>query len=403
MMSLFRFIFFLVIFLMLGSNSTLGEDGSEVSILKTELKQLRAEISRIREVVEEYRKRLDQIQELYGMDRYRFPGTVQLFGQPIPLRRRDIRERMDREFLLSVHDVPQVLLWMKRANRYFPFIQERLRANGLPEDLKYVAIVESALRPKVRSYAGAAGLWQFMPTTGSKYQLLRKRYIDERRDPVKSTDAALAYLQDLYDMFGDWFLAVAAYNVGEKRIQKELKEQKVANYYDLVLPSETERYVFQIAAAKIILSNPKAYGFYLEPNELYEPLNFDQVDARVRCEKLDLISLAEACGMTFRSFINLNPHFRKSLVSRGRYTLYLPPEKSNDALEFINSCNQEYERNVVLSSYKHKKKIFHHVQPGETLSDIAKKYKVPMKAIQQWNRLKNSNLIYSGQRLIIYR
>jgi len=389
---------------MVGSNGAYGGEESEVSALRTELEHLGAEISRVRGLLEEYRQRLDRLQQLYGMDRYRLPRTVLLFGQPIPMQYGDIRERMDREFLLSVHDVPQVLLWIKRANRYFPFIQERIRAKGLPEDLKYVAIVESALRPKVRSYAGAAGLWQFMPATGIKYKLRRKRYVDERRDPVKSTDAALAYLQDLYEMFGDWYLSVAAYNIGEKKIQKELKRQKVINYYDLFLPSETERYVFRIAAAKIILSDPKAYGFYPEPDELYEPLIFEPVEARVRCAKLDLISLAETCGMTYRSFMKLNPHFRKSLIPRGRYTLYVPPDKYKDAVQFIKSCNNGHVRNNPSTSSMYKgKKIFHRIQPGETLSGIAQKYNVRIKAIQQWNRLKNSNRIYSGQRLTIYR
>ncbi len=341
------------------------------------------------------------------MDRYRFPQTIHLFGQPFPLHRHDLWERMDREFLLTVHDVPQVLLWMKRANRYFPFIQERLWNRGLPEDLKYVAIVESGLRPKARSHTGAVGLWQFIYATGSRYALRRTAWVDERRDPVESTEAALNYLEDLYELFGDWFLAVAAYNVGQGHIKKKIKRQRLTSYFDLVLRSETERYVFRIATAKVILSDPQLYGFELTPDELYEPLKVDRLKIRVERGRLDLVALAQACGMTFRSFINLNPHFRKSYIPRGKYMVYVPPDKEKMALRFIEQWNKGKARNRTIASYEDKyedkDKTIHRVKPGESLWKIAQKYNVYVRAIKEWNQLTDSNHIYPGQRLTIYR
>jgi LysM repeat protein len=311
---------------------------------------------------------------------------------------------MDREFLLMVHDIPQVLLWMKRANRYFPFIQERLWNRGLPEDLKYVAIAESALRPNARSHARAVGLWQFISATGTRYGLRRTSWVDERRDPVKSTDAALAYLEDLYDKFGDWFLAVAAYNVGESHIKRRIKKQRTNSYFDLVLLRETERYVFRIAAAKVILSNPKKFGFDLPQDKLYQPLNVVRLEARIKRGKLDLVDFAQACGMTLRSFLDYNPHFRKSFIPRGKYTFYVLPDKKEDALSFIAKWNRSKSRNTyVASSAGGKDKTIHRVISGDSLWKIARKYQVFVKSIKEWNQLNDSNYIYPGQQLAIYR
>jgi len=383
----------LILVLISGTPRIFADDGSDLSKLRAEVERLKTEVAGVRGLVEEYGERMNRVQQLYGMERYRFPDTIKLFGQSMPLHRNDVRERMDREFLLSVDDVPQVLLWMKRANRYFPFIERLLRDKELPEDLKYVAIVESALLPKISSYAGAAGLWQFMHTTGSSYDLRRTRYVDERRDPLKSTEAAVAHLRDLYDTFGDWFLAVAAYNTGEERIKKELERQKVDNYFDLVIPVETERYIFRIASAKIILSNPQNYGYYLETEELYQPINSLAVHALVKCARLDLVALAEACGMTYRDFMSLNPHFLASSISRGEYTFYVPPGAYEHALEYINDCDLP----------GHATKTVHRVRRGETLSDIAEQYGVSLESIQEWNSLRNYNRIYPGQRIIIYQ
>lgn len=371
-----------------------GDEEVKCSSFKNDVKRLREELSRIREALEKAQRDLAQLHSLYGMDRYRFPGSIELFGETIPLQRRDVWERMDREFLLAVHDVPQVLLWIKRSNRYFPFIQDMLRRRMLPDDLKYIAIVESGLRPKARSWAGAVGLWQFISSTGVKYDLRKTDWVDERRDPVESTEAALSYLEDLHEIFGDWFLAVAAYNVGEDRIKKGLKRQRVISYFDLLLPRETERYIFRIATAKVILSDRETYGFELDPSELYEPLKVERADVYVKGRQLSLLSLAKASGMTLRSFMSLNPHFRKSSIPEGQYKIYIPHEKKEDTLSFIKLRNQ---------SQAYSNKIVHRVKSGETLFKIAQKYGVCVRTMREWNHLKDVNLIHPGQHLTIYR
>jgi hypothetical protein len=368
-----------------------------------ELDSLRLELTRVRESLAEFRELLDHIQRTYGLDRYRFPREVQLFGRPIPLERKDLWERMDREFMITIHDTPQVLLWLKRANRYFPFIEHRLKSNGLPDDLKYVAIVESALRPRARSRAGAVGLWQFMPATGQKYLLRRTPWVDERLDPVRSTHAALNYLTELHTLFHDWLLAVAAYNVGEEKVFKGLGRQGVATYYDLVLPAETERYIFRIASAKVILSDPVQYGFELTPEELYEPIEAQSVEAVVERGNLDLVALASVCEMTYREFLRNNPHFRSITVPRGRYMVYIPADKREDVLKFIMSGNGGVPADEKPMAEREGERIVHTVEPGETLSDIAKKYSVYLKSIKEWNHISNPNHINAGQRLIIYR
>ncbi len=375
------------------------------------LQETQAELKLLREKLEEALQRIEKLERLRGMAHYRFPNQMELLGVSLPLQRRDLWERMDREFLLLVNDVPQVLLWMKRANRYFPLIEERIRLRGLPEDLKYVAIVESSLRPEARSSAGAVGIWQFMPTTGSLYQLEITNWVDLRQDPVLSTEAALSYLEYLYSKFGDWLLALAAYNGGEDRVRKEMARQEVSSFYDLMLPSETERYIFKIASAKVILSDPRAYGFELSPEELYESLQVELVEVEAEGD-LDLVSLGRACGITYRALRSMNPHLRDSWLPKGKYRMYFPAGSG--------SCAQELARNKALSTaprpkpqpeaartqppkQAHREQLVHKVQEKESLWDIARKYGVQVKSIQEWNKLSAQEKIRPGQRLVIYR
>ena len=364
--------------------------------LSEEVVMLREEVAKLKGELENTRVRVNQLQCLLGMDRYRFPDDVELFGQKLPLDRSDLWERMDREFLIAVHDIPQVLLWIKRANRYFPMIQRKIREAGLPDDLKYVAIVESDLRPNARSRMGAMGIWQFMPGTGAKYGLLKNRWVDERLDPVKSTDAAITYLKDLYAMFGDWILSVASYNVGENKVKREIEWQKADTFYDLVLPDETERYIFRIAAAKVILADPGGYGFELGPDDLYDPPNVARMNVNVDEGRLDLIALANGIGLPFRHLKELNEHFKGSSVFKGNYAMYVPSDKTEDVKRFIETWKKDPAR------HESGEKITHRVRNGETLWEIARKYRVNVKSIQEWNKLGSNSRILSGQKLTIY-
>ena len=173
----------------------------------------------------------------------------------VPLEIRDVRERLEKDLMLSLWDRPQVILWLKRSHRYLPHIEQTLKEGGLPDDLKYVAIAESALRPHVGSRKGAMGFWQFMVGTGRKYGLVINRRIDERRNIFASTKAVVQYFKDLYDDFGSWTLAVAAFNMGEDGLMAEILEQGINDYYKLYLSLETQRYLFRILSIKMIFTD----------------------------------------------------------------------------------------------------------------------------------------------------
>ncbi|NTW37351.1 MAG: lytic transglycosylase domain-containing protein, partial [Syntrophobacteraceae bacterium] len=178
------------------------------------------------------------------------PSAMDLCGEPVPLQNREVLERFDKEFTLVVYNHAQVYLWLKRMERYFPWIEEQLRVSGLPDDLKYVAVVESDLLPDACSPKGAAGPWQFMPSTGSAYGLRQQGSCDERYDFERATECAFRFLQDLYRRYKNWTVAIATYNCGDKRIQEQMRALGSADYYQMRLPTETERYIFRILAVK---------------------------------------------------------------------------------------------------------------------------------------------------------
>ena len=208
-----------------------------------------------------------------------FPPSLQLCGEKVPLERLDVWEMMDQSFVLSVYNQEQVILWIKRANRYFPFIEKRLRERKMPDDIKYVAVVESSLRTYAVSSAKATGPWQFMEKTAKRYGLRVDSTIDERLNFEKATEAALNYLDELHRLFGNWGLAIAAYNCGEDRVAKSIEMQGVSNYYDADLPLETERYIFRILAAKrSSWPNPSAMDTRSRPSEFIPSSRTDLIE-----------------------------------------------------------------------------------------------------------------------------
>jgi peptidoglycan lytic transglycosylase D len=174
--------------------------------------------------------------------------SVSLCGEPVPVEDPRVVERFEKEMLVSLGNRPQVILWLKRSTRYFPYIERMLRENDLPEDIKYLAIAESALRMHAGSRKGAMGVWQLMPQTARKYGLVVDRNFDERRNLYLSTPAVMAYLKDLFDRFGSWSLSLAAYNMGEEGLAAEILEQGITDYYRLYLSLETQRFIFRILA-----------------------------------------------------------------------------------------------------------------------------------------------------------
>jgi membrane-bound lytic murein transglycosylase D len=251
------------------------------------------------------------------------PAQMYLCGQPVPLEEPEVREALDREFTVVVWSRAQTTLWLKRSHRYFPEIEAKLRARRLPLDLKYVVLVESNLRTRARSPVGAQGPWQFMGPTAQRFQLRCDKAVDERLKFEAATDAALTYLSKLHQMFHDWPLALAAYNAGEGRVRKAIKVQGVHNFYHLSLPEETERYVFRILAAKIVLEDPARYGFDIPVDRLYPPLKHDEVRITL-AQPVPVRRLAEACGTYYKAFKTLNPWIKGDSLCPGTFLLKIP-------------------------------------------------------------------------------
>jgi hypothetical protein len=229
---------------------------------------------------------------------------------------------------------------MKRVKRYFSHIEKRLNELGLPDDLKYLTIAESSLRPYAISSTGASGIWQFIPSTGEKYGMRKNRAFDERFDFFKATEGALVYLKSLFDEFKSWTLSMAAYNVGENRIRKEIELQKTNNYFYLDLPMETERYVYRIAVAKIVLSDPERFGFHLEADDFYIPLQVERVQIELP-QPLPIADVATAIGSYYKELRDLNLHLSEESIPAGIHFLNLPPGTSEKFNTFFSTWKKE--------------------------------------------------------------
>ena len=206
--------------------------------------------------------------DTYTIKALKIPDELTFAGEKVPTELYDIKERMDRELLVNTYWQSNGLLLIKRAHKYFPIIEPMLKKYGIPDDFKYLAVAESGLENNSSS-AGAAGFWHFLKSSAKEYGLEVNQNVDERYNLEKATKVAADYLKKSKKRFGSWTLAAAAYNAGNARIARNLKKQQVTDYYDLLLNTETSRYVFRILALKEVLSNPKNYGFEFENDDLY--------------------------------------------------------------------------------------------------------------------------------------
>lgn len=238
----------------------------------------------------------------------RLPATLDFCGEQLPLSDPEIRKRMEREFLLNLQSDGQILLYLKRSGEFFPLYDSILKAEGVPSDLRYLSVAESALF-QAQSARGAIGLWQFMPESARRYGLRVDDYVDERRDPVKATHAAARMLREAHERFGSWALAAAAYNMGEAGTSDDLSFQNGKTYFDLYLNEETSRYLFRIAAIKEIMSHPDMYGFYLEDDDYYHPAPSKGV--AVTTDIPNLTQWATAQGFSYKDVKLLNPWILK--------------------------------------------------------------------------------------------
>jgi hypothetical protein len=268
-----------------------------------------------------------------------------------------------------------------------------LAENNMPADLKYIAIIESALRPHAGSRKGAIGFWQFMESTGRKYELVINSEKDERRNIFRSTAAAIRYFKDLYELLGSWTLSAAAYNMGEQGLQSEILAQKSNNYYRLYLPLETQRYIMRAIAAKIILTAPEAYGFQFTQADLYAPLQYERI--RIECfQEIPLAIIARAAGTYFKRIKDLNPEIRGHYLAAGSHWLLIPPGAAEGfQARFKTLVNQWLAEN---------RERVYVVKAGDNLSTIAKRFNVPLPALFIWNRLARDKHIHPGDRLVIY-
>lgn len=320
------------------------------------------------------------------------PGSISLCNEPIPLENRRVLEMLDREFTIAVWDRAQVFLWLKRSGRYFSYIQEKLTEAGVPDDLKYVAVAESALIANIRSRKRAVGLWQFMSYTGRRYGLRKNRTIDERRDFERSTEAAIKYLKQLHGKFGNWALALSAYNCGEALLEREIKKQGIQDFYRLHLPLETERFIFRIAAIKIIMENPKRYGFNLPPEQIYRPMWCDTVEVSLH-RRLKLIDLARALGTDFKVLKELNPQIRGYYLPNGHHTIKVPPGVGSK----LAAALQELGNGRLREGEKSSDSVYV-VQEGDTLGRIAQRTGVSIATLRSLNEIQGS-IIWAGQKL----
>jgi hypothetical protein len=252
------------------------------------------------------------------------PDTLSFAGELVPLHSPDLRERLDRELLVNTYWQSNMMLLLKRANKYFPTIEKILKEEGVPTDLKYLSVIESGLENAI-SPAGAKGFWQIMRTTGKEYGLEVNSNVDERYHIAFSTQMAAQYLKKAKDKFGSWTLAAASYNRGMSGIQRNLNAQKVESYFDLLLGKETSRYVFRILAVKEIIENPSKYGYVFDDTDLYYsvPVRYHGLDTAIS----NLTSFAQKMGVNYKVLKIHNPWLLQNHLnnkSRKYYEIAIP-------------------------------------------------------------------------------
>ncbi|MEC7981074.1 MAG: LysM peptidoglycan-binding domain-containing protein [Candidatus Neomarinimicrobiota bacterium] len=285
---------------------------------------------------------------------------------------------------------PQFEIWLDRLDVYGPVLSKIIEQNNLPPELLYLAMIESGLNPKAHSKAAATGMWQFIYSTGKIYGLKRNWYIDERRDPEKSTKAAMAYLSTLYNEFDNWYLALAAYNSGENRVRRATKLHQTSDFWQLhSLPRETRNYMPYFLAATIMAKNPQDYGF-TKKRKRKKSYSYDIVTIE---KSADLTVLARAAGTSFKNLQALNPELRQSATPSETYKLKIPYGSKD---KFIKNYNALPENERFAPQF-----ISHKVRNGESLWYIARKYRVSQSDLMAVNKIRNRNMLRIGQKLTI--
>lgn len=284
----------------------------------------------------------------------------------------------------------QFEIWLERYDYYGPTIKNIIAQNGLPDNLIYLAMIESGFNPRAYSRANAAGMWQFIYSTGKMYGLQRSWYVDERRDPVKATHAACAYIKDLFEEFDSWYLALAAYNVGSGRIHRAIRLHQTSDFWQLhSLPRETRNYIPYFLAASIIARDPQEYGFFKKEGGSQE-YEYDEVTIN---QSADLSVLARSAKISLKTLKKYNPELRQSATPTKKYTLKLPTGRKDTFLSNFKSLpdNEKFAPQYIV----------HRVRPGESLTLISRKYRVSIHDLAAVNKIRNRHKIRAGQKLTI--
>ena len=311
----------------------------------------------------------------------------------------------------TVRDRSYTKLMVQRMNLYFPIFEKYLEEYDLPQELKYLSIIESGLNTTARSRAGAVGLWQFMPSTGRLFKLHQDYYIDERMDPYKATEAACKYLKSLYRMFGDWELALASYNAGPGKVRRAIRRSGYKkSFWEIYnhLPRETRSYVPQYVAIMYVMKHLEEHNLFVE--DLLYPIKSDTIQIS---HFLDLATLGTQLDVCLEDLQKLNPALRRDALPKEvkNYALRIPVDKmpyfTANRVAILDSASKVGEKKVELlaktapgSTYG-KQKISYRVRSGDVLGKIAMRYRVRTSDLRKWNNIRG-NLIRVGQRLTIY-
>jgi hypothetical protein len=255
----------------------------------------------------------------------KIPDNVSFAGEKMPLDQFDVKEALDRELLSNSYFHSQTIRYIKLAPRYFPVIEPILKEMGIPDDFKYLAVAESGFNPRAASPAGAVGFWQFLDVTAKEYGLEVNKEIDERYHVEKSTYAFCSYLRSSYNKFGSWTLAAASYNGGMARVESQKSRQKMSEYYDLLFVEETQRYVFRIAALKLIMENPEQYNFVVKENEKYPFIKTREVEINGPVKNFADFAIEQ--GINYKLLKDFNPWLRDDKLTNAagkKYTVKIP-------------------------------------------------------------------------------
>jgi membrane-bound lytic murein transglycosylase D len=261
----------------------------------------------------------------YFLSSFKLPAHLSFAGVSVPMDNWQVRERIEYEFYQFLAEEGESIIMAKRTGRCFPPVEKQLAQSGLPDDLKYMLLVESKCISAAFSKAKASGPWQFIGSTGKRYKLYSNQWRDDRRNLEMSTEAAIKYLRYLKQDLGDWFLAMAAYNAGEDRIRKLLKEQRITDYWKLHYVRETMRYVPRIIAAKEIYSQSEKY-LGLTKKDLYAQLETETVAVTVKESQRHLASIAQDFGSYFLELKMLNPEISKEYLPKGTHSIRVPKQ-----------------------------------------------------------------------------